>query len=92
MKTLVVSKYKKIMADFNVGTVFEAISVIKNNNLSIVMVDGELENKKDGLLLLNELLKYSKYGWIKLPQQIIIIESDEVIKNEMNKILKQMYF
>lgn len=91
MKTLVISKSKKILADFNVGTAFEAISIIKNNSLSVVMLDNDLDQDKTGLELLKNILKYSKYGWINLPQQIIIIESDGAVKREMDNLVKKIY-
>lgn len=91
MKTMVVSKSKKILADFNVGTIFDAINIIKNNHLSIVMLDGHLQFEKDGIILLQQILNFSKYGWIKLPQQIIIIESDGAVKREMDTLVNKIY-
>lgn len=91
MKTMVVSKSKKILADFNVGTIFDAINVIKNNNLSILMMDNDTAEENGGVILLEQILKYSKNGWIKLPQQIIIIESDGAVKREMDLLVTRIY-
>ncbi|NBO99766.1 MAG: hypothetical protein EBU90_06520 [Proteobacteria bacterium] len=92
MKTLVISGSKQIAADFNVGTVFDAINIIKNNNLSIIMLDNELQGNETGVDFLKKILFFSKYNWIKLPQQIIIIESDEAVKKEMQDLVKQIYY
>lgn len=91
MKTMVVSKSKKILADFNVGTIFDAINIIKNNRLSILMMDNDTAEKNGGVVLLEKILKYSKNGWIKLPQQIIIIESDGAVKREMDLLVTRIY-
>lgn len=91
MKTLVISKNKKIVADFNVDNLQDAINVIKNNNLQVALLDNELSGGKNGIELLKEILKFSKIGWIKLPKQIIIIESNLEIKKEMELWVKKIY-